>query len=183
LAQAFADVTDAELTAKFQQSRKRASEAMIQYAAFLQSERLPQATDDFAIGADAFAKMLSEAELLSQSPDQVLEIGLRELKREQQAFADAARRIDPGKPALDVYKSLQRDHPSEQTLIPDIAKHLESIRKFVVDRKIVTIPSEARVKVEETPKFDRATGFASMDSPGPFEQKATQAFYYVTPTE
>jgi uncharacterized protein (DUF885 family) len=38
------------------------------------------------------------------------------------------------------------------------------------------------VKVEETPKFDRATSLASMDAPGPFEP-ATEAFYYVTPTE
>jgi uncharacterized protein (DUF885 family) len=29
----------------------------------------------------------------------------------------------------------------------------------------------------------RATSFASMDTPGPFETKATEAYYYVTPTE
>ncbi len=34
-----------------------------------------------------------------------------------------------------------------------------------------------------TPQFDRATTFASMDTPGPFEKKATQAYYYVTPVE
>ena len=28
-----------------------------------------------------------------------------------------------------------------------------------------------------------ATSFASMDTPGPFEKKATEAFYYVTPVE
>src|SRR5207247_580152 len=34
-------------------------------------------------------------------------------------------------------------------------------------------------RVEETPPFGRATSFASMDTPGPYE-KATQAYYYVT---
>ena len=29
----------------------------------------------------------------------------------------------------------------------------------------------------------RATSFASMDTPGPFETKATEAYYYVTPVE
>ena len=37
--------------------------------------------------------------------------------------------------------------------------------------------------MKETPQFARATSFASMDSPGPFEKKATEAYYYVTPTE
>src|SRR5205814_5872782 len=40
-----------------------------------------------------------------------------------------------------------------------------------------------RARVEETPQFMRATSFASMDTPGPFETKATEAYYYVTPVE
>jgi uncharacterized protein (DUF885 family) len=53
----------------------------------------------------------------------------------------------------------------------------------VVDHHIVTIPSEVRPRVEETLPFERASSFASMDSPGPFETKATEAYYYVTPVE
>jgi uncharacterized protein (DUF885 family) len=47
----------------------------------------------------------------------------------------------------------------------------------------VTIPSEVRAQVKETPQYRRATSFASMDTPGPFEKRATEAFYYVTPVE
>jgi uncharacterized protein (DUF885 family) len=57
------------------------------------------------------------------------------------------------------------------------------IRQFLLERRLVSFPSDVRVKVDLTPKFERATSFASMDSPGPFEQVATEAFYYVTPTE
>ena len=53
----------------------------------------------------------------------------------------------------------------------------------MVDHRIVTIPSEVRAEVEETPRYLRATSFASMDTPGPFETKATEAYYYVTPAE
>ena len=52
-----------------------------------------------------------------------------------------------------------------------------------MDKKIITVPSEVRVNLEETPKFARSTGTASMDTPGPFEKKATEAFYYITPVE
>src|SRR5438067_13867888 len=59
---------------------------------------------------------------------------------------------------------------------------LEEIRQFIIDKDIITVPSEVRCKVEETPEFLR-WGFALMDSPGPFEQKATVAYYFVTPVE
>src|SRR5437667_3504305 len=67
--------------------------------------------------------------------------------------------------------------------MPDIAKNLEQIRKFVTTRKLVAIPSEVRARVKETPQYRRATSFASMDTPGAFEKRATEAYYYVTPPE
>ena len=68
-------------------------------------------------------------------------------------------------------------------MIPDIAKDLDKLRKYVVNHRLVGIPSEVRAKVKETPQYLRATSFASMDTPGPFEKRATEAYYYVTPTE
>jgi uncharacterized protein (DUF885 family) len=53
----------------------------------------------------------------------------------------------------------------------------------VINHRIVTIPSPVRAQVAETPQFMRATSFASMDTPGPFESKATEAYYYVMPVE
>ncbi len=64
-----------------------------------------------------------------------------------------------------------------------IAKTLDQIRAYVTEHKIVGIPPNAKAQVKETPQYDRATSFASMDTPGPFEKKATEAFYYVTPVE
>jgi uncharacterized protein (DUF885 family) len=113
----------------------------------------------------------------------LLELGLKELKHKQQDFAEAAKEIDPTKPPVEVFQAIQKDHPSEQNLIPDTARDLEMIRQFIVDHKIITIPSPVRAKVTETPQYLRATSFASMDTPGPFETKATDAYYYVTPPE
>ena len=62
-------------------------------------------------------------------------------------------------------------------------RDLETIRSYLVDHRIITLPSDVRAKVEETPQYQRATSFASMDTPGAFEKKATEAFYYVTPVE
>jgi uncharacterized protein (DUF885 family) len=183
LVEAFQDVTDPPLQTEFLAVNKAAVGELRRYVEYLKTEKLPKADNGFAIGRDAFARMLTQRELLSQTPDQILEIGLRELRKEQEIFTKTAARIDPGKPAVEVYQDVQRDHPTAASLLPDTRKHLEKIRAFLVAKDIVTFPSDVRVTVDETPQFARATSFASMDSPGPFETKATQAYYYVTPVE
>ena len=41
----------------------------------------------------------------------LLEIGTRELQLKQQAFAETARQIDPGKKPIEVFQAIQKDHP------------------------------------------------------------------------
>jgi hypothetical protein len=127
--------------------------------------------------------MLADTELVDLPPDKMIAIGLKRLKEEQQVFATAAKIIDPKKQPIDVFKEIQNEHPKPGELIPDVAKDLDQIRQYVLDHHIAAIPSDVRATVTPTPQFDRATTFASMDTPGPFEKKATQAYYYVTPVE
>lgn len=183
LVDALKDVKDTALLADFTVADQRAVAEMRGFVKFLKDEKLPRATGQFALGRDNFAKMLREGELVTQSPDEVLKIGLAELRREQALFAETAAKIDPTRPPIEVFNQIQSDHPNAQGLILDTRKDLEAIRKFVVDHHIVSIPSEVRPRVEETLPFDRAGSFASMDSPGPFETQATEAYYYVTPVE
>jgi uncharacterized protein (DUF885 family) len=180
---ALKDVKDEPLMAAFQDSNKKAADALRDFAGWLKTEKLPKATADFAVGAEKYQKMLAAKELVDIAPDKLLAIGLQRLKEQQQIFADAAKTIDPKKPAIEVFKQIQNEHPKPGELVPYVAKNLDQIRQWVLDHHIVAIPSDVRATVTETPEFRRATTFASMDTPGPFEKKATQAYYYVTPTE
>jgi uncharacterized protein (DUF885 family) len=183
LIEAIADLKDERLRAEFSESNRKAAGALADYAGWLERERLPKATADFALGEEKFHRMLLETELVDLAPEKILEIGLTQLRKEQKAFADAAQKIDPEKSPAEVFKSMQAEHPTPESLLADVNKDLESIRKFVVTRKLVTIPSEIRARVKETPQYRRATSFASMDTPGAFEKRATEAYYYVTPPE
>ena len=78
---------------------------------------------------------------------------------------------------------VQKDHPTAEDLLPNAARGLEEIRDFLKAKDLITLPSEVRAQVRETLPFARATSFASMDTPGPFETKATEAYYYITPVE
>jgi uncharacterized protein (DUF885 family) len=180
---AVSGLKDEQLRVAFQTANRKAANALSDYATWLEREKLPKATLDFALGEEKFGRLLAQTELVNLSPQKVLEIGMTQLKAEQEAFAEAAKKIDPNKPAIDVFKQIQSEHPASDKLIPDIAKDLDKLRKYVVTRRLVGIPSEVRAKVKETPQYLRATSFASMDTPGPFEKRATEAYYYVTPTE
>jgi uncharacterized protein (DUF885 family) len=180
---ALKELKDEPLRAEFTAANGLAISELRSFVQWLKEKKLPKADNRFALGTERFSKMLREGEMIDLSPERILELGLRELRREQQVLADTAKKLDPSKKPIDVLKHIQKEHPTAQSLIPDTRKNLEAIRQFLVDHSVVTIPSSVRARVEETPQFDRATSFASMDSPGPFETKATEAYYYVTPVE
>jgi uncharacterized protein (DUF885 family) len=183
LVAAVSGLKDEQLRVAFQAANRKAATALGDYAAWLEREKLPKATLDFALGEEKFGRFLAQTELVDLPTQKILEIGMAQLKAEQQVFAEAAKKIDPNEPAIEVFKQVQSEHPASDKLIPDIAKDLDKLRKYVMSRRLVGIPSEVRAKVKETPQYLRATSFASMDTPGPFEKRATEAYYYVTPTE
>lgn len=181
LLEALKDVKDTALMKTFSEANKKAIDAINEYATFLEKEKLPKAHNHYAIGVDNYKKMLLYGEGITMSPDEILAIGKKELAKEQANFDAAAKIINPNKKPIDVYNEMQKEHPTAASLIPDAKKHLEEIRQFLIDKKIITMPSEVRVKVEETLPYLRETSTASMDTPGPFETKATEAYYYITP--
>jgi uncharacterized protein (DUF885 family) len=183
LIESLADLKDETLRAAFLQSNRRAATALTEYAAWLEKEKLPKATPEFAIGEEKYHRFLAETELIDMPPAKLLELGLAELKKEQDVFADAAKKIDETRAADVIFKQIQSDHPTAPDLIPEVTKRLEAVKKFVVDRKLVTIPALAQAQVKETPQDRRATSFASMDTPGPFEKRANESYFYITPPE
>ena len=180
---AVAGVKDEQVRIAFENANRKAAHAVNDYATWLEREKLPKASLNFALGDEKFRRLLAQTELVDLPPQKILEVGMAQLKAEQEAFADAAQKIDPSKSPVEVFRQIQSEHPTPQNLIPGVSKDLDKIRKYVVNRHLVSIPSDVRPKVKETPQYERATSFASMDTPGPFEKRATEAYYYVTPTE
>ena len=183
LVAAIGNLKDEQLRVAFHEANRRGANALNDYAAWLEREKLPKASMDFALGEEKFGRFLAQTQLVDLPPQKILEIGLEQLKAEQAAFAEAAKKIDPNKSPIEVFKQIQSEHPTPQNLIADVAKDLDKIRKYVLSQHLVSIPSDIRAKVKETPQYLRATSFASMDTPGPFEKRANEAYYYVTPAE
>jgi uncharacterized protein (DUF885 family) len=175
--------SDANLLTEFDAANRVFISSLEAAAAWLKRDLLPRSRGSYAIGAEAFANKLLYEEMVDIPLDRLLAIGEANLKKDHEAFVATAAKIDPNKSPAEVMLSISDNHPTEEDLVPATKRTIERIRRFLIDQKLVTVPSEIRPTVTETPPYARNGSFASMDTPGPFEAKATEAFYYVTPTE
>jgi uncharacterized protein (DUF885 family) len=174
---------DRVLYASFEAKNQKVIAAVKDFAAWLQADLLPRSKGKYAIGADKFRALLKHEEMVEEPLEALLARGEAQLQKDYDAFVATAKRINPDKTPGEVMKSLSDEHPTETDLIPSVRRTVEEARRFLVEKDIVTVPSEVRPRIEETPPYARSGSFASMDTPGPFETKATEAFYYVTPVE
>jgi uncharacterized protein (DUF885 family) len=177
---AFNEVKDPKLLAEFKTSNAAVIAALNDYQKWMKSDLLPRSNGSFAIGADNYRKKLLYDEGVDIPLDRLLEIGMADLRKNQEWFKETAKQIDPNRDPQEILKDMQKDHPEPAKLLDAYADLLGGLRSYVADHHIMTIPSQHQPKMEETPPFARATTFASMDAPGPFEKVAKESFFNVT---
>jgi len=177
---AFKAASDPALKEEFEHTNNDVVASLKSYLDWLKSDLLPLSDGDYRIGAQNFRKKLEYDEMVDIPLDRLLAIGRADLRKNQQHFIQVAKQLEPGKDPRAVLEELGEDHPAPDKLIPAFTATFQSLIDFIHSHHIVTIPSDVRPIVEETPPFMRATTFASMDTPGPFEKHATEAYFNVT---
>jgi uncharacterized protein (DUF885 family) len=177
---AFAKVKDTALLAEFKTSNQGVLDALKSYETFLKTDLLPRSQGDFRIGAENYRHKLLYDEMVDTPLDRLLAIGYEDLHRNQAELKRVAAQIDPNRPVEAILQDLENDHPTAAKLLGSFRDVLGGLRDFIETRHIVTIPSKVMPTVEETPPFMRALTSASMDTPGPYEKVAKEAFFNVT---
>ncbi|MDE2086903.1 MAG: DUF885 domain-containing protein [Xanthomonadaceae bacterium] len=177
---AFADVTDANLKQQFAASNGAVVKALQDYQHWLQADLLPRSHGDFRIGAQAYRDKLKYDEMVTLPLDRLIAIDTADMRANQQQFARVAHELDPSKTPQQVLAELAADHPAPNQLLAVFRGSLDKLVDFIRQRHIISVPSDVRPTVEETPPFMRATTFASMDTPGPYETVAKEAYLNVT---
>ena len=178
--EAFDDVKDPAAKAKLADATKKVLAAFAGYKTWLTAQK-PNAHGSFVLGRETLQRLL-DADLVTATPEQVLAAGRAQMAKDGVAFQQASKRVDPKDPAhaLDI---LGQDHPDGAHLISTAREGLAELQRFIQDKKILTLPSDALPVVAETPPFSRALVFGEMDPPGPYETHATTAYYYITPPD
>jgi hypothetical protein len=174
---------DPILWADFQRANITAVAATQDFQHWLNKTVLPKSTGTWAIGPRAYVTLLKHAEFITTPLEELLAQGEAQLQKDRVMFIETAREIDSTRTPEQVFASLAAEHPTARDLLPYARQTLEQVRQFVVRKDLVTFPSEVRPRVEDTPVFMRIGNYASMDTPGPYETRANEAFYYITPPE
>ena len=150
---------------------------------WMRTDLLARSDGDYRLGRDVYQRKLACDEMETTPVETLLARGRRELAATRARMEIVAASIAPGAGVAEALDSLARDHPNAAELVPTVQAQLVRIRAFIRERGLVTPPPTEHLIVRETPPFRRATSFASMDPPGVWETRATEAYYNVTPVD
>jgi len=174
---AFADVQDPALQAEFKATSEAAANAMQQLADWLAAAT---PTQDFALGAERFSRMLAATEAVDAPLDELEAVGQADLKRNQEALKKACTAYAPGEDIQGCFDKMRADKP-EGGPVTAARKQIPDLTAFVRAHDLVTIPGTEQALVEESPPYNRQNS-AYIDPPGPFE-KGIPSIYYISPPD
>ncbi len=175
---AFAGVDDADLQRQLSEASNAASVAMRDLSNWLETQR-PNATDDFALGAERFAQMLRDTEMVDIPLDELERIGREDLARNQEALRGACATFAPGASPLECVTRANAQKP-QGGAVEGARAQLAGLRQFVADNNLVSIPGTEEAQVAEAPPF-RRQNFAYIDIPGPYEEGLPSVYYIAPP--
>jgi uncharacterized protein (DUF885 family) len=178
--QAFDKAQSLQLRAQFAQTNAGVLTALDAYQTWLKDDLLARSHGDFRFGSDTYRKKLLYDEMVDTPLPKLLDIANTDLKRNQAEFDRMAKEIAPDKEPREVLAELEKDHPDPGQLLQTFRDTFKGLIQFIQTKHIVDIPSPVQPIVEETPPFMRATTVASMDTPGPYEKVAKEAYFNVT---
>ena len=176
---AFADVADPALQQTFAASSAKAAKAMADLAAWVSGQRA-QAGSDFALGKERFQRMLAATEAVDLPVEALLKLGEDNLKANQAALAEACAQFAPGQSIPACIARMNANKP-EGGPVATARRQIPTLRAFVTEQDLVTIPGTEQALVEESPPYNRQNS-AYIDPPGPFD-KGIPSVYYISPPD
>jgi uncharacterized protein (DUF885 family) len=175
---------------------KAAVAALKEYQTFLEKELLPKSAGTWRLGKEKFAQKLElelDAGLTAADVITIAEAEAERVEREMYYVAkqlwaktfpmkalppdDAAGRRETIKSVLD---ELGKDHGTPEGFVEDARKSVDAIKKFIREKRILTLPDPDRCKVIEMPEFQRGFSAAYLNPAPTFDSKA-DSLYAVAP--
>jgi hypothetical protein len=175
----FAGVTDPAAQKQLADATAKAAAAMAGLRDWLKAES-KHATGSFALGEPLFLEMLKSTERVDVPIAQLLEVGRADLQRNTDALKSACAQYLPGGTLPACVAKMQADKP-QGGAVEGARAQLDSLRAYIVEKKIVTIPSEEKPLVAEAPPYNRGN-FAYINIPGPYE-KGVAYVYNISPPD
>jgi len=175
---AFASVADPALQQRFKASNAKAIEAVGGLGDWLKAQK-SNATQDYAIGPEKFAKMLRATERVDIPLDRLKAAGEADLARNRKALEAACAQYAPQRTLQQCVDQAGANKP-EGGAVEGARAQLAGLREFLIEKDLVTIPGTELAKVDEAPPFNR-WNFAYIEIPGPYEKNLPSVYYIAPP--
>ncbi len=160
-------VGDAAFQARFAKANDALAKEAQDLADYLEKVEVPKGDQSHVLGRDRYMRLLAAQEDLHIALDEVKAMGEKNLAENKKAYQDLKK------------KGVRLSATKATEMFQTATWLVEQSRRFVIEKKLVTIPTDDLALVKESPPYMRWNS-AFLDPPGPFEDKATTAFYYIT---
>jgi hypothetical protein len=160
------DVADAEVKGEAKTLASALAGEADAIATQLEAEELPKADQSHVLGRQRFERLLLAQEALTTPIEELEKMAELDLARNKAQYDELSRKIS-------------RSRPSASELLDEVRRAVDGARSFVLDRRVVTLPSEPHVEVRETPPFMRWNS-AFLSAGGVFDAPDLPAYFYVT---
>ncbi|MEQ9324670.1 MAG: DUF885 domain-containing protein, partial [Polyangiaceae bacterium] len=160
------ELEDGPLKERFAKSNAALAVAAAEVAERLEKEWLPRADEkSHVLGREGFARFVKAQEGRAIPLETFEAMAEKDLARNKAAYEALAKKV-------------KVTRPQASALLETATDLMNASRQFVIDRDLISIPSDDRCKLEETPPFMRWNA-AFLNMAGPFDA-AKEAYYYIT---
>jgi uncharacterized protein (DUF885 family) len=189
---------EGEFIAVIQNASEQAVLSLRAFEQFLTNEVLPNANNDFRLGASLYKKKLNmtlelpensnTAQILTDAEAQLLKISdemftiarpVYEREKKTKIKNDEITPELKGKVIKFVLDFMAQEIPNPAMILDICEQYTDKTREFVRSKDLLTLPDDP-IEIVEVPEFMRGVAVAYCDAPGPFD-KGQKTFYMVAP--
>lgn len=137
----------------------------------------------FSIGEDRFKFLLDTFHGIHMSPKEIKKTGLKQIDILQKEISDYAGKINGSLPWQKLVDEIKKNHPSEKELVNAYKNKVAELKKFLIEKNIVTLPEQESLQIIETPDFlKHSIPYAAYTPPAMFNGSG-QGLFFVSPPQ
>ena len=169
--------------AKMEEALSRVTEAVADYDRWIEGDLIPRATEHPIIGEERFRRMVG-LRGLGISVEEIYELGQKYLAESKTRLESLKERVKPGASVEEAKELVKENRPKDfPAALEAYRESIARAKRFVVEKRLATIPPGEDLVVQETPTYLRhLIPFAAYFPPGRFEKRQV-GIYLVTPPE
>jgi len=167
--------------ARLQPLLDEAATALLQFADFLATDIKPQAKGNFAIGEDAFNRLLKRRHFLDIDASQLLLFGQRLVAETEQELRRLIKKVRGNENGQSWLDEIQKKSSPTSSLLDEYRSRTRRIHQWVEKQSFVTPPDTQSLMIQQMPAFLQDSAAVTRYLPPSPADLLQRGIYYVTP--